>query len=59
MAAKLVEILQADNSLSGQQILNDIAREIKHPDPQVVVNGGVEILKSMRDKDIILGVRQT
>ena len=57
VAAKLVEILQADNSLNGQQILLDIAREIQHPDPQVVVNGGVEILNSMRDKDIILGTR--
>ncbi len=59
VSAKLIEYLQADKSVSGLQMLQDIAIEIQHPDAQVVIDGGREILESMRDKDIILGTRIT
>jgi len=57
VSARLVEKLQAQSGQSGKQMLLDIAEEIQHPEPQVVVNGGVDILESMRGKDIIPGVR--
>ncbi|MFT5132626.1 MAG: hypothetical protein ACI9SC_001093 [Gammaproteobacteria bacterium] len=57
VSARLIEHLQADLSQSGQQILEDIASELQHPDPQVVIDGGFAILQSMREKDIILGTQ--
>jgi uncharacterized protein len=58
VSARLVEYLQSDKASNGLRMLEEIAAEIKHPNPQVVIDGGLEILQSMRDKAIILGVRK-
>ena len=57
VSARLIECLQAEDVRSGEEILLDIAKQIEHPDPAVVVNGGAAILESMREKQIILGTR--
>lgn len=57
VSARLIEHLQVDKPHSGRQILQEIASELQHPDPQVVIASGLEILQSMRDKDIILGTQ--
>ncbi len=57
VSAKLIESLQVGKVTSGLQMLEEIARELQHPQPQVVIDGGLEILNSMRDKDIILGTQ--
>ena len=58
VSARLIEVLQSDTERSGEAILLDIAEQIQHPDPQVVVNGGKDILQGMKEKDIILGSRR-
>lgn len=55
VSARLIEVLQHKNSMTGREILQGIAQEIQHPDPEVVVQGGTEILNSMLTKNIILG----
>jgi hypothetical protein len=55
VSARLIELLQSDNADSGLLMLEKIAKEIQHSDAQVVIDGGLEILESMRDKDIVLG----
>ena len=58
VSARLLECLQADSTRSGEDILLDIAAQIQHPDPGVVVSGGRAILEAMREKHIILGTRE-
>lgn len=55
VAARLVELLQAKTGASGKELLANIAGELNHPDPDVVINGGKAIMEEMRNRDIILG----
>ena len=55
VTARLLELLQLDGAGSGQQVLAQIAAEIQHPNPQQVVDGGLEILQQLHSLDIILG----
>jgi len=55
---RLLEMIDADQGESGEQLLQRIAKEMSHPQPAVVINGGIEILKGLAEKDIILGVKQ-
>ncbi len=57
VSARLLECIQTNAGKSGLQILQDIAEELQHPDPQVVVDGGHQIMRDMHSKDILLGVR--
>ena len=59
VSAKLIETcLNNTNQLSGKEILLAIAEQLQHPDPDVVINGGLEIMQDFKNKDIILGTRQ-
>lgn len=49
--------LAADAVSSGQQILQKIAEEMQHEQPDVVIAGGRDLLQMLREKDIILGTR--
>ncbi|MCZ6560555.1 MAG: putative DNA-binding domain-containing protein [Gammaproteobacteria bacterium] len=58
VTARLLELLQDDtNTGTGGELLAQIAGEIKHPDPQVVSDGGENILADLHHKDIILGTK--
>ena len=52
---RLLELVSENDSVNGEQLLNHIAAEMSHPQPDVVVTGGIEILKGLLQKDIILG----
>jgi hypothetical protein len=54
---RLLELIDADNEENGKLLLNRIATEMSHPQPEVVINSGLEILKGLAEKDIILGVK--
>lgn len=41
-----------------QQALANIAKELKHPTPAAVISGGLEILRSLRAQQAILGTAQ-
>lgn len=58
VSAKLIEYLQADETLSGREILLKIATELNHPDPEAVTQGGLEIMQGLLEKDILLGVKK-
>jgi len=57
VSAKLVEYLQADGKQTGREILMKIAKELNHPNPEVVIQGGLDIMQGFLDKDILLGSR--
>jgi len=58
VTARLLELLQDDaSSATGSELLVQIAVEIDHPNPQVVSDGGKDILADLHGKDIILGTK--
>ncbi|MEE8264386.1 MAG: putative DNA-binding domain-containing protein [Gammaproteobacteria bacterium] len=58
VSARLVELIKDDNNVTGGKLLETIADELKHPDPEVVVKGGLEIMETMRKKNVLLGVKK-
>jgi hypothetical protein len=48
---------QQEQSLTGREMLSGIALEIGHNNPELVISGGLGILKQLRERDIILGIR--
>lgn len=59
ITARLIQLLVEDNNLNGQQITETIAREINHPNIEVVIQGGLQILHDLKTRNIILGVNKT
>jgi len=54
---RLVQLLAEQPEHTGKQQLEYIVKELNHPKPEVVINGGTETLETLRDKEIILGSR--
>ena len=54
VSARLVDLLQ-NNKISGEKALLRIAEELQHPDPQIVLQGGLDILRELRAAGAILG----
>jgi hypothetical protein len=54
---RLLELIGEDRNQSGRELLDQIAAELSHPDPAVVVRGGQEILAGLRGKSVITGTR--
>ena len=57
VSAKLVEELGNNSDKNGREILESIAEQIQHPNPEGVVAGGLEIMQDFKTKDILLGTR--
>lgn len=58
VSARLVDLLQSSRR-SGEQLLQQIVDELKHPAPQVVIQGGMDILRELRTAGAILGTWRT
>ena len=58
VSARLIEKIQNNTDQTGQQILSSIADELNHPDPDVVLKGGLDIMLDMHEKDILLGTKK-
>lgn len=56
VSARLVQKLK-DGSYTGKTVLEKIAQELNHPQPAVVVAGGLTILQTWLNREVILGVR--
>ncbi|UTW46141.1 putative DNA-binding domain-containing protein [bacterium SCSIO 12696] len=52
---RLLQLLEDDAELSGEQALQLIAEELQHPNPQQVVDGGTALLEKLASLDIICG----
>ena len=55
---RLLELIDADDDATGEEILQNIAREMTHPEPAVVIQGGGDIMHGLRNKGILLGTKQ-
>lgn len=51
---RLLQILEESQSASCADCLNQIAQESAHPDPEKIISSGLEILKGLAEKSIIL-----
>ena len=54
VSARLLDLL-GEGAHTGQQALESIANELKHPNPAAVITGGLEILKNLLEQEAILG----
>jgi hypothetical protein len=57
VTARLLELLNAENNKSGLEILQQIAEEMQHPQPQQIIDGGVSLMNDLLATNIILGTR--
>jgi hypothetical protein len=55
LTARLVELMLADTRRSGRELLAQIAAELRHPQPTVVVDGGAKILEELTSRELVLG----
>jgi uncharacterized protein len=58
VSAKLIEECSNNTDQSGRDILLSIAEQLQHPNPDAVINGGLEIMQDFKNKDIILGIKK-
>lgn len=58
VTARLMQLLDEDTESSGASLMSRIAGELNHPQPEAVVEAGAEILRDLRDRDILLGTRR-
>lgn len=58
VTARLIELAERDEWRSGRELLEQIADEIGHADPAVVVEAGRDIFEQLRRHDVVLGTRR-
>jgi len=59
VTARLLQLINEQQGLSGKAMLQQIARELNHPDPDVVIQGGVQILQDLHDRGAVPGTLKT
>ncbi len=57
VSARLLDLITEDNNKSGQELLEQIAKEMQHSNPELVIQGGLEIIQQMLSKSVLLGVK--
>ena len=57
VTARLLQLISEQPQKNGEQLLQQIAAELQHPNPQTVIDGGSEILRDLKQRDIILGTK--
>lgn len=57
VTARLLQFLEEDQGQSGEAQLHKIALELQHPQPEQIIQAGVEILQNLRNKGVIVGTR--
>jgi uncharacterized protein len=50
---RLLEIIQAQDAILAADCLQQVAVESQHPNPELIINAGLDILKSLAEKTII------
>lgn len=57
VTSRLLQLMHDRPAASGRELLEGIAAELNHPNPEVVVEGGARTLRDLRERDILLGTR--
>ncbi|MDT8409090.1 MAG: putative DNA-binding domain-containing protein [Wenzhouxiangellaceae bacterium] len=56
VTGRLLELLKENPGISGQDCLTQLATEMKHPDPDTLVEQGRSLLQSLSDRNLISGI---
>jgi len=59
VTARLLQLIREETGTAGRRLLEQIAAEIHHPQPETVVQGGLSILQDLRKRQIILGTARS
>lgn len=59
VTALLVQIINEDKGLTTKQILENIAEQMNHPEPSIVIEGGYQIIQDLKNRNVILGTNKT
>jgi hypothetical protein len=51
---RLLEIIQERESSLAEECLKQVALELNHPDPELIIAGGLQILKNLAEKAVII-----
>ncbi len=57
VTARLIHLIENNPQQNGRQLIETIIDELKHPQPEVVMQGGVAALQELQQHGIILGTR--
>jgi hypothetical protein len=57
VTAHLLHLIAQDQQRSGQHQLEMIAEQLQHPNPELVIQGGLQALQELKARNIILGVQ--
>jgi hypothetical protein len=55
VTARLLHLLQENETMTGKQAIKQITKEMQHPNPEVVMQGGLAALQELQSSGIILG----
>ena len=58
VTAHLLQLIQSGARQTSRQMLSDIAAQLQHPNPDVVMQGGLQILHDLKTRDVILGIAE-
>ena len=56
VTAHLLQLITEDTQQTSRQMLTAIAEQLQHPNPEVVIQGGLQILHDLKTRNVILGV---
>ena len=59
VTAMLIQLINEDKDLTTKQILENIAEQMNHPEPNVVIDGGYQIIQDLKNRNVILGVNKS
>jgi hypothetical protein len=57
VTARLINLLQENESYTGIDAIEHISKEMNHPNPEVVKQGGLAALQELQQYGIILGTK--
>ena len=54
VTARLLQLVEEQPRITGRELLLQLAAEMGHPQPQAVVEQGAEILRDLREREVLL-----
>lgn len=55
---RFLELLQSA-PMTGKEALLQIAKDLNHPDPEVVLKGGIDMMQMLKQSEVILGTKRS
>jgi len=59
ITAMLIQLINEDKDLTTKQILENIAEQMQHPEPNIVIEGGLQIMQDLKNRNVILGINKS